>query len=125
MDVLRSGAPAVMVPFEERAETEQRMRTERLAARGALDLVEERDLSARTLAAAVDRAALRTSRPAPPFDMRGAERSAERILELAQGHALPRATGEGQAEVAMTFAALQAELDRWSAERTARNALVA
>jgi predicted glycosyltransferase len=94
MDVLRSGAPAVMVPFAKRAETEQRMRTERLAARGALDLVEEGDLSARTLAVAVDRAALRTSRPAPPFDMRGAERSAERILELAQGHALPRVTGE-------------------------------
>jgi predicted glycosyltransferase len=83
MDVLRSGAPAVMVPFEARAETEQRMRTERLAARGALDLVAEHDLSARTLAAAVDRAATRSAGRAPPFDMQGAERSAKRILELA------------------------------------------
>jgi len=82
MDVLRSGAPAVMVPFEGRTETEQRMRTQRLAARGALELVDERELSATTLAAAVDRSAMRSTRPAPPFDMRGAERSAERILEL-------------------------------------------
>ena len=92
MDVLRSGAPAVIVPFEGRSETEQRMRTERLAARGALELVDEGDLSARTLAAAVDRAAMRTARPAPPFDMRGAQRSAERILELAQERETLRAT---------------------------------
>ena len=86
MDVLRSGAPAVMVPFEQRAETEQRMRTERLAARGAIELVEERDLRPATLAAAVDRAATRGARVALPFDMQGAQRSAERILELAQAY---------------------------------------
>jgi predicted glycosyltransferase len=95
MDVLRSGVPAVMVPFEGRTETEQRMRTERLAARGVLELVDERDLSAATLAAAVDRAAMRSARPALPFDMRGAERSAEHILALAQGHALSGAMREG------------------------------
>ena len=91
MDVLRSGAPAVMVPFEGRTETEQRMRTQRLAARGALELVDERDLAPATLAAAVDRAALRGAPAVPPFDMRGAQRSAERILELAHGSL--RATG--------------------------------
>lgn len=90
MDVLRSGAPAVVVPFEHGSETEQRMRTQRLASRGALDLVEERDLSPALLAAAIDRAASRGAAPAPPFDMRGAQRSAERIIELA-GHR-PRAT---------------------------------
>jgi predicted glycosyltransferase len=89
MDVLRSGAPAVMVPFEGRTETEQRMRTQRLAARGALELVDERDLCPPALAAAVDRAAVRSARPAPPFDMRGAERSAEHILELGAVRRVP------------------------------------
>jgi predicted glycosyltransferase len=84
MDVLRSGAPAVVVPFEQGSETEQRMRTQRLADRRALELVEERDLGPATLAAAVDRAALHGVAAAPPFDMRGAERSAERIIELAR-----------------------------------------
>ena len=84
MDVLRSGAPAVIVPFEQGSETEQRMRTQRLAARGALELVEERDLSPAVLASAIDRAALRGGSPTLPFDMRGAQRSADRIIELAQ-----------------------------------------
>ncbi len=92
MDVLRSGAPAVMVPFQQRGETEQRMRTQRLAARGSIELVDEGKLSPSTLAAAVDRAATRGEPSAPPFDMRGGERSAQRILELAQGLELHAAT---------------------------------
>lgn len=84
MDVLRSGAPAVMVPFEGRAETEQRMRAERLAAKGALELLDERELAPHTLAAAVDRVAARGARGAQPFAIDGAERSAERILEHAR-----------------------------------------
>lgn len=84
MDVLRSGAPAVVVPFEQGSETEQRMRTQRLATRGALELVEEGELGPASLAAAIDRAAMRGVAAAPPFDMRGAQRSAERIIELAQ-----------------------------------------
>ena len=84
MDVLRSGVPAVVVPFEQGSETEQRMRTQRLAARGALTLVEERDLAPRTLASAIDRTASRSASPAAPFSMDGAQRSAERIVELAR-----------------------------------------
>jgi predicted glycosyltransferase len=88
MDVLRSRAPAVIVPFEGRAETEQRMRAQRLAAAGAFELVAEEDLEPRTLAAAVDRVASRGSPAAAPFAMQGAERSADRILELARARAL-------------------------------------
>jgi predicted glycosyltransferase len=84
MDVLRSGAPAVVVPFEARSETEQRMRTERLAACGALERLPERELSAATLAAAVDRAAARGDGRGPPFYMQGAQCSAEHILEFAR-----------------------------------------
>ena len=71
-----------------RNETEQRMRTR--APRGpgrARARRRARSFEPATLAAAVDRAALRNATAAPPFDMRGAERSAERILELAQAHA--------------------------------------
>ncbi len=84
MDVVRSGVPAIVIPFEHRAETEQRMRAARLAARGAIELVDERELAPQLLAAAVDRAASRPARRELPFDMRGAERSAERILEHAR-----------------------------------------
>lgn len=93
MDVLRSGAPAVVVPFEQRTETEQRMRTQRLAERGALELVEERHLAPTTLAAAIDRAATRTADTRVPFDMQGAQRSAQRIIELAQRSVSPPRPG--------------------------------
>ena len=92
MDVLRSRAPAVVVPFEQRTETEQRMRTQRLAASGALELVEERDLAPAMLAAAIDRAAANSGPREVPFDMHGAERSAERIVELAQRSVQPPRT---------------------------------
>jgi predicted glycosyltransferase len=83
MDVLRSGAPAVMVPFAGRRETEQRMRTERLAQLGAIDLLDERDLSPPALAAAIDRAAERGERSALAFDMNGASASAALITTYA------------------------------------------
>jgi predicted glycosyltransferase len=83
MDVLRSGAPAVMVPFAGRRETEQRMRTERLAQLGAIDLLDERDLSPPALAAVIDRAAERGERSALAFDMDGASASATLITTYA------------------------------------------
>jgi predicted glycosyltransferase len=83
MDVLRSGVPAVMVPFAGRHETEQRMRTERLAKLGAIDLLDERDLSAATLAAAIDRAGERAAPPATPFEFGGACTSAALIAKYA------------------------------------------
>jgi predicted glycosyltransferase len=81
--VLRSGAPAVMVPFAGRRETEQRMRTERLAQLGAIDLLDERDLSPPALAATIDRAAERGERSALAFDMNGASASAALITTYA------------------------------------------
>ena len=83
MDVLRSGAPAVMVPFAGRRESEQRMRTERLARLGAIDLLDERDLSPAALAAAIERAAERGEGSVPAFDMDGAAASAALIADYA------------------------------------------
>jgi len=82
MDVVRSGAPAVMVPFEDRGETEQRTRATRLADLGLAELVDEEHLAPETLAAAVDAAAARPRWGRWPFAMDGARRSAELIARL-------------------------------------------
>jgi hypothetical protein len=47
-------------------------------------VVDERDLTPPALAAAIDRAALRGVAPPCPFATDGAERSAERIVEIAR-----------------------------------------
>jgi predicted glycosyltransferase len=62
LDILAACAPAVVVPFAAGRETEQRLRAERLAARGLVEMVAESDLSAARLAAAIGRAI--TARPA-------------------------------------------------------------
>jgi predicted glycosyltransferase len=56
LDILAARAAAVVVPFAAGRETEQRLRAERLAAKGVLEMVDERDLSPRRLAEAVERA---------------------------------------------------------------------
>jgi predicted glycosyltransferase len=56
LDILARGAPAVIVPFADHEETEQRLRTERLTARGFVEMVDEAELSPAALAAALARA---------------------------------------------------------------------
>lgn len=81
LETLQAGARAVLVPFAGRAETEQTLRATLLAERGLLEVVKEENLSAGTLAAAIDRAAAR-ARPAPgAVDLGGARRSAELVRE--------------------------------------------
>lgn len=50
LDILEAGAAAVVVPFSAHRETEQSLRAERLAARGAIGLVRENELSPSRLA---------------------------------------------------------------------------
>ncbi len=57
MDVLRSGARAVVVPFEGDGETEQRLRAQKLKQLGIAEVVAENILSPMTLAKAVDSSA--------------------------------------------------------------------
>ncbi|MBM3517578.1 MAG: glycosyl transferase family 28 [Alphaproteobacteria bacterium] len=76
MEVLDAGVRAVIVPYAGGIETEQTLRARRLAARGAIEVVDEATLSPATLAAAIDRA---LAGPAPSnagIDTGGAERSA-------------------------------------------------
>jgi len=75
MDVLNAAVPAVIVPFAGAGETEQTLRAERLAARGAVRVVREDALSAAALARAID-AAAEVPPAALDLDMEGAATSA-------------------------------------------------
>lgn len=82
MDLLRAGTPAVVVPFADGGEDEQRRRAERLAAMGALRAVPPEELDGPRLAAEV--VDLVTFRPAPvTLDLRGRETSARIVAGLA------------------------------------------
>lgn len=81
LDILAASARAVLVPFEAGRETEQLLRSERLAALGAVESVRESELTPRRLAAAIERAA---SRPpaAVRIDTDGAACSARLIAAM-------------------------------------------
>jgi predicted glycosyltransferase len=81
METLAARARAVIVPFAGGGEAEQTMRTRLLVARGLVEMVEESALDARTLAAAIERAAAR-SRPAPgDIDLGGASACARLLRQ--------------------------------------------
>jgi predicted glycosyltransferase len=83
LDILEARAPAVVVPFAAERETEQTLRTERLASRGVLEVVHERDLSPERLGRAIDRA---INRPPSPIAIAtgGAQRTAILIVGMIQ-----------------------------------------
>lgn len=82
MDILQSGARAVVVPFAEGGETEQGQRAQLFAERGAVEMVAEAGLTPSALAAAVDRAARRPRSPGAVADLDGAARSAALVAAL-------------------------------------------
>jgi predicted glycosyltransferase len=93
LDILAARARAVLVPFAAERETEQLMRAERLAALGAAELVRERELTPRHLAAAIERAAAREP-PAVAIDTAGAPRSARLIAALVAGRGAAELAGK-------------------------------
>ena len=82
LDVIASGARAVIVPFTGNGETEQRARGERLAHYQLAEILDDNSLTPELLAQAVDRAAARTHWGAWTFDSDGAARTAEIVAEL-------------------------------------------
>jgi predicted glycosyltransferase len=91
LDVLRSGAPALMVPFSAPGEDEQTRRAARLEALGAVRVLPEPALDAPALARAL--AALPQFRPAPlDLALDGARASADLLARLAAraAHDVPR-----------------------------------
>lgn len=81
MDLLRAGTPAVVVPFSEGKEDEQRRRAERLARLGVLEVVDSSTLSAATLVEAVAAAAHRPT-PTVELDLDGAANTARFAIDL-------------------------------------------
>ena len=78
MDVLRSGARSLLIPFTEAGEVEQELRAEALQKCGRLHVLPERELNPNTLAQAIDRAAVAEFNTVA-FSMNGAEESARLI----------------------------------------------
>ena len=91
MDILKSGARAVVVPYQTEGETEQRVRAELLAEKGLLTVVPESKLSPSRLAKGV---ADELRRPAETLtvDFSGAETTARLIRRLAARRNAPPVT---------------------------------
>ncbi|WP_375463298.1 glycosyltransferase [uncultured Methylobacterium sp.] len=105
VDLLATGPRAVLVPFEAGRETEQRLRADRLAARGLAHVVPEAELTATTLLDAVDAARAAPAPPAHGIDLGGAARSVAIIEAL---HAGRRCIGRAAPD---HFDCLRAALD--------------
>jgi predicted glycosyltransferase len=75
-DLLRTGCPAVLVPFAAGGEREQTLRAGRLAERGLAVSVDEASLDAPRLAEAIGRAVAGGRRSAAGIDLDGADRTA-------------------------------------------------
>ncbi|MDP6602766.1 MAG: glycosyltransferase [Rhodospirillales bacterium] len=84
-DVLTTGAPAVLVPFADRDETEQATRAARLAERGLATVVDETTLEPGELARAVDAAVALGRRGIPDIRLDGARETARIVSRLARG----------------------------------------
>jgi len=81
LDVLAARVPAVLVPFATGKETEQSLRAERLAARGAVELVRGAELTPDTLARAIERALAGTP-AAVALDTDGADNTARIVGQM-------------------------------------------
>ncbi len=82
MDILSSGARAIVVPYEAKGETEQRLRAEILARKGLLTVVPAAELSPDRIVQAV-RSALKDTANEPEVDVDGAAATARIVGELA------------------------------------------
>lgn len=88
IDVLRAGAPAVVVPYDDRGDQEQTERARRLARLGVLAVLPASELTPERLAAAILRAL--EAEPSPvDLDLDGAEKTARIVLDLVEA-ASPR-----------------------------------
>jgi predicted glycosyltransferase len=83
VDLLRTRAPAVLVPFEAGRETEQRLRAERLAALGLAQVLPEAELSPASLAALVRTAAAEKAQSPPAIELDGARETVALVERLA------------------------------------------
>lgn len=80
VDLLQSGAPAVVAPIGHATEREQRLRAEAFAHLPQFETLDAASLTPEALAAAVERAIRRGRAPGPAVDLSGVETSARLIL---------------------------------------------
>jgi predicted glycosyltransferase len=81
-DILRAGCRAVLVPFAAGGETEQTVRSNRLARIGRAESLAEDALSGSALAASIRRALEAAAPPANQFALDGADRTAQLLLDM-------------------------------------------
>jgi predicted glycosyltransferase len=81
LEILAARAAAVLVPFADLRETEQTLRTARLAACGAVEMLPSSMLSPERLAQAIERAVLRPP-TALAVEMGGAHRTAQLVARM-------------------------------------------
>jgi len=91
LDVVRSGARPVLVPYAEHGETEQRARANRMRELGLAVVVDDTEVTPAALAKAIDTAGSREQWPLWDFDCDGAEHSAALIADMIQRADAPRA----------------------------------
>ncbi len=82
MDLLQSGTPAVLIPFDDGKEVEQTLRARSLSQLNGIEVLNSSDLTADSLANAVGRVMSGTSRPAMDNGFDGARRSVEIAVSL-------------------------------------------
>jgi len=82
LDVVRSGARPVLVPYAEHGETEQRTRAQRLHELGLAMVVDSARISPAALADAIDVAGVREQWPRWEFDCDGAARTAAIVATM-------------------------------------------
>ncbi len=113
VDLLRSRAKAVLVPFEAGHETEQRLRAERLEALGLAEIVPEADLTPQRLAEAVRHGLSRQGSPPPLVALGGARES----VAVAESLGLARPALHGRIDWSPVDQALDRAGDRGGAIR--------
>lgn len=110
-DLIRTRARAVLVPFEEGNETEQRQRAEHLAASGVAELVPQAALTGERLAEALARALSRPRPEALAIALDGVERTTAIIEGLCSTVGPPRAPNIVSRDGDRAWAELDSALD--------------
>ena len=81
-EILNSGTPAVVVPYEGGVETEQRLRADLLAKRSLLQIVDEKELTAKNLEKAIRQALKINSSKKAYINLDGAASTANALWAL-------------------------------------------
>ncbi|WP_282158797.1 glycosyltransferase family protein [Shimia thalassica] len=87
LDLLQTGVPAVLVPFDDGGEVEQTLRAKSLAHQSAMDVLTARDATAEMMAALVEKVIQEGRRHGDDLQMQGADQTVKILENLAGGPA--------------------------------------